>query len=96
MSEERRSVKVRIAGEEHVIRAAAEPEYTLRCAAAVDQRISEIRRLSGLAHGHRAAILAALSLVDELFQAQDELARTRRETAERADALVRTLDAALD
>ena len=46
MSPEKASVTVRIAGEEHSIRANAEPEYTKRCAKLVDDRIHEIRQFS--------------------------------------------------
>lgn len=95
MSEPRQAVTVRIAGEEHVIRASAEPEYTRLCAALVDERVAEIRRRSGLIEGHRAAILAALSLADELFQTREELDRLRSDTEGRAEALVQQLDAAL-
>jgi cell division protein ZapA len=92
MDDRRSAVTVRIAGEEHVIRANAEPEYTRRCARLVDERIAEIRSRSGLIEGHRAAILAALSLSDELFQTQEELARLRERVAATADDLARKLD----
>ena len=47
MSPEKSSVTVRIAGEEHTIRASAEPEYTKQCAKLVDDRIMDIRSKSG-------------------------------------------------
>lgn len=98
MSEEspRSSVTVRIAGEEHTIRANAEPEYTRRCAEMVDERIQRIREQAGPLETHRAAILAALSLTDELLQARSDLDRHRRELASRADNLARRLEDALD
>ena len=95
MNQPRSAVTVRIAGEEHVIRANAEPEYTRRCARVVDDRIVEIRTRSGPLEGYRAAILAALSLSDELFQALEELARLQQEISGRGEALVRRIDAAL-
>ncbi len=84
MNVEKRSVTVRIAGEEHTIRATAEPGYTRRCAKHVDDRIHEIRRQAGLIEGHKAAILAALSIADECFRAQAELDRLREDVARRA------------
>ena len=93
MSPERASVTVRIAGEEHTIRANAEPEYTKRCAKLVDDRIHEIRMQAGLIEGHKAAILAALSIADECFQAVDELAEVRTEFASRAIDLTRRIEA---
>jgi cell division protein ZapA len=95
MSDERASVTVRIAGEEHVIRANAEPTYTRKCARLVDERIQEIRSKSGLIEAHKAAILAALSIADEYFQALDELGRSRKEVASRSTSLARRLDAEL-
>lgn len=86
------AVTVRIAGEEHTIRANAEPEYTRSCARYVDERISEIRSKGALIETHKAAILAALSISDELLQARDELERVRREVTSRATSLVRRLE----
>ncbi len=96
MSDERASVTVRIAGEEHTIRANAEPAYTKKCARLVDERIQEIRSKSGLIEGHKAAILAALSIADEYFQALEELGRTRKEVVARSASLVRRLEAELE
>lgn len=89
------SVTVRIAGEEHTIRANAEPEYTRKCARLVDERISKIRSMGGLIEGHKAAILAALSIADEYFQSQEELERVRTEAATRASKLVQRIEAEL-
>ena len=96
MSGARTSVTVRIAGEEHTIRANAEPEYTRRCARLVDQRIQEIRLKSGLIEGHKAAILAALSIADELFQAEEEVERVRRDAASRTRNLAKRIEAGLE
>ncbi len=92
---DRKAVTVRIAGEEHAIRSSAPPEYTRRCARIVDERITEIRRRSGLVEGHRAAILAALSITDEFYQAREELQRLREEVARRATGLTGRIDEAL-
>lgn len=97
MSENKSSVVVvRIAGEEHAIRASAEPDYTRTCARFVDDRIAEIRSKSGLIEGHKAAILAALSITDELFQAREELEGVRTEVASRAEEMAERIGAALD
>ncbi len=89
------AVTVRIAGEEHTIRANVEPEYTRKCARLVDDRIHEIRAKSGLIEGHKAAILAALSIADEFLQAQEEAKHAREEAAGRATRLARRLAEAL-
>jgi len=92
MSADKSSVTVRIAGEEHTIRANTEPEYTKRCAKVVDDRIHQIRSNAGLMEGHKAAILAALSIADEMFQAREELELMRKEVASRATNLVRRIE----
>lgn len=96
MSVEKTSVTVSIAGEEHTIRASAEPAYTRRCAKLVDDRIHQIRLQAGLIEGHKAAILAALSIADECFQAQAELDRLRSDVVRRADALSERISTAIE
>ena len=96
MSVEKTSVTVRIAGDEHTIRASAEPAYTRRCAKLVDDRIHQIRLQAGLIEGHKAAILAALSIADECFQAQEDLAGIRQDLAARAAELSRRLQDATE
>jgi cell division protein ZapA len=88
----RTAVTVRIAGEEHTIRANVEPEYTRRCAQLVDERIREIRSRSGLLETHKAAILAALSITDELFRARDELEAAGKSVAEQASRLTAQIE----
>src|SRR5680860_1875580 len=92
---DRSAVTVRIGGEDHTIRTNAEPEYTRRCAKWVDDRITEIQDQFGTIEGHKAAILAALSITDELLQAQHELVEARDGTTRRAEALARKLEEAL-
>ncbi len=81
------SVTVRIAGEEHTIRSKAKPEYTTRCAEYLDRRMREIKKQIGLVDGHKVAILAALSITDELFQSQDARDLGDSRIAERLNAL---------
>jgi cell division protein ZapA (FtsZ GTPase activity inhibitor) len=95
MSPAKTSVTVRIAGEEHTIRASAEPEYTRKCAELVDDRIQQIRVQEGLIEGHKAAILAALSIADESFQAREELERVREDLAARALRLAERVERAV-
>ena len=91
-SPEKRAVTVRIGGEDHTIRASVEPEYTERCAKLVDDRIAEIRSQLGLIESHKAAILAALSITDELFQARIQLEELQGSVAERAEGLALQLE----
>ncbi len=95
MSADKESVTVRIAGEEHTIRSSAEAEYTKRCARYVDQRIHDIKKQVGLLEGHKAAILAALSITDEFFQAKDDLEKSGVDLASKVDGLAEALEAAV-
>ena len=88
----RTSVEVRIAGEDHIIRSNAAPEYTRSCAEIVNERIHEIKGQSGLIESHKAAILAALSLTDELLQLRQELDDLRSHLASRTDELAKQLE----
>lgn len=90
--QEKTSVTVRIAGEEHTLRSSADPEYTRRCASFLDERIREIREHSGLVEGHRAVILAALAITDRYFRTRDELEQLRREVASRSQNLTRRVE----
>ena len=95
MTGEKRAVTVRIAGEEYTIRASAEPAYTRRCAELVDDRIHQIRLQAGTIDHLKASILAALSITDELFQAEDDLKRLSSETVRRASELEGRVQAAI-
>ena len=94
MSQEtgRSSVEVRIAGEDHIIRSNAAPEYTRSCAEFVNERIHEIKDQSGLIESHKAAILAALSITDELLQLRQELDELRSHLSSRTEELAKQLE----
>ncbi|MDR0786657.1 MAG: cell division protein ZapA [Gemmatimonadota bacterium] len=78
LSPGRKSVIVEIAGERHVLRSDASPEYTGSVAAHVDAAIRSIS-LGNVLEPHRAAILAALTVTDDLFRTRSELATLREE-----------------
>jgi cell division protein ZapA len=85
-------VNVRIAGDEYTIRADATPEYTQECAAYVDGMITEILEQGSLVEAHKAAILAALAITDQLFRVRQELHAHRAETARIAAELSAELE----
>ncbi len=88
-------VTVSIGGEDHTIRANVEPEYTRKCAEWVDTRITEIKMQAGLIESHKVAILAALSITDEMFQAQAQVEEIRDSSTRRAESLVMRLEEAM-
>ncbi len=84
MKERKTVVKVRIVGEEYSIRTDASPEHTRAVADHVDVTIRAIMEGGPLTETHKAAILAALQITDELFKeraASDELAAEIRQLA---------------
>ncbi len=82
----RQSVTVEIGGERHTLRSDATAEYTQMVAAHLDSTIRAIGAGNTL-EPHKTAILAGLTITDELFRARDEIARLRAEIAERAESL---------
>ncbi|MDE2763806.1 MAG: cell division protein ZapA [Gemmatimonadota bacterium] len=66
----RTTVRVEIAGDKYTLRTDADEEYTRRCAALVDERMRAIGGESGLS-AKKTAIMAALSLSDDLLQQQE-------------------------
>ena len=80
MSETRTVVKVRIGGEEYTLRSDRPADYTQAVADYVDRTLREVQAAgAGAVESHKAAILAALAVTDELFQAQ----AAEREMADR-------------
>jgi cell division protein ZapA len=68
-------VKVRIIGEEYSIRSEAPPERVRQVADHVDRIIRQVMGGGGaVVESHRAAILAALQITDELFKAREDAA----------------------
>ena len=73
------SVTVRIGGREYSIRSDADPAYTRKCAQYVNEKMYEIRETMGSLETEKIAILAALSLADNLFQFEEDGQSTTKE-----------------
>ena len=80
MSAAKQSTRVTICGEEYTIKSETPPEHTRAVAAYVDKAIREVMGSAAVVESHKAAILAALSITDELF-------RERAGSAEMAEAM---------
>jgi cell division protein ZapA len=65
------SVKVEILGESYVLRTEAAPEHTKAVAEHLDKSIRQILSGGAVIEANRAAILAALQITSELFQARE-------------------------
>jgi cell division protein ZapA len=81
------AVRVVIGGEEYTVRSELPPEYTREVAAYLDAALKRVRDSLPMVESHKAAILAALSITDELFQAR----RGDREVAERLSSMASDL-----
>lgn len=91
MSTTKNAVRVFIGGEEFTVRSELPAEYTREVAAYLDAALKRVRDTLPMVESHKAAILAALAITDELFQARNG----DREIADRltsmADDLARLL-----
>ena len=87
MNADKMLVTVTIGGEEYTLRSDRLPEYTKAAAEHVDRALGEVRSGGKIVESHKAAILAALSITDELFQAR----KGQKEMADRLTALVADL-----
>lgn len=83
MSSAKNAVRVTIGGEELTVRSELPPEYTREVAAYLDAALKRVRDSLPSVDVQKAAILAALAITDELFQAR----RGDREIANRMTAL---------
>ncbi len=87
MNAKKTVVKVTIGGDEYTLKSDRPPEYTRAVAAHVDQALSDVQSTGTIVETHKAAILAALAITDELFQAR----RGQKEMALRLDGLAADL-----
>lgn len=92
----RNVVTLHIAGEEYAIRTDATEEYTRACAEHVDRTIRDILDGASMLQVHKAAVLAALAITDQLYQANRETDSLREGVRSRAarlsDDIARRLD----
>jgi cell division protein ZapA (FtsZ GTPase activity inhibitor) len=70
VSTTKNAVRVFIGGEEYTVRSEVPPEYTREVAAYLDAALKRVRDSLPMVESHKAAILAGLSITDELFQAR--------------------------
>ena len=87
MSDKKTVVRVKIGTEEYSLRSDRTEEYTREVAAHVDRALRDVTSSGAVVEAPKAAILAALAITDELFQAQ----RSGGEMAERLTALTASL-----
>src|SRR5205807_4108762 len=91
MSTKKHAVKVMIGGDEYTVRSDLPPEYTRDVAAYVDQALKKVLSQGPIVETHKAAILAALDITNELFQARKGEREVAARLAALADDLARLL-----
>jgi cell division protein ZapA len=87
VSGKKHSVKVTILNEEYTLRSETPPELTRAVARYLDQAIRDVMNSGNVVESNRAAILAAMRITAELFDA--------RETSKELNAAMRSLSSEL-
>ncbi len=99
MPEKPQNVQVEIFGYTYSMRAGTDPAYVKDLAAYVDAQMREIARAGGAVDSVRIAVLAAMNIADELFQARNTAGVARadieKDLQTKAQALARQLSSAL-
>ena len=90
-------VRVTIYGNEYTVRAVANPEYIKEVAAYVDERMRETElNLPGQVSPSRIAILAAMSITDELLMERRKRTQALDEIEKRAGDISVMVDEVLE
>ena len=95
MTDPGRVIQVEIHGHAYPIRSSLEPEYVMRLASYVDEKMRAAGDSAPTGDSLRLAVLAALNIADELFRYRDVARARDGELAERAGELERLLDRVL-
>jgi cell division protein ZapA len=90
-----RVIAVEIHGQRYPIRSSLDPDYVLRLAAYVDEKIKAAADSTPTGDSLRLAVLAALNVADELFRVREATRAKDSQIAERAGELERILDRVL-
>jgi cell division protein ZapA len=88
-------IPITIQGQQYPIRTSLDPDYVLRLAAFVDEKMRAASESTPSSDSLRLAVLAALNIADELFRCRDATDQRNGELAERTEELERLLDRVL-
>jgi cell division protein ZapA len=89
------SVKVKIYDQTYTVAGDLEPVYVEELAQYVDSRMREIARATNLVDSVKVAVLAALSIADELETIRRSRGDGREELRERAERCLKLVERAL-
>ena len=88
-------VPISIQGQQYPIRTSLDPEYVLRLATFVDEKMRAASDSTPSGDSLRLAVLTALNIADELFRCRDAAEQRNGQLAERTEELERLLDRVL-
>jgi len=94
--QDKKPVRVTIFGEEYALRSEMGEDYTRACAEHVDDRIQSVHVTGHIAEPHKAAILAAMQIADEMFQERSDREELAGTVHRRLHTLRRRVETALD
>jgi cell division protein ZapA len=86
------SVRVKIYDREYAFRTTGDPERLKALCASLDRRMREVAASTGSVDTLKVAVLAALSLADDLQKAKEELKKLDESVSRRSLACVSLLD----
>ena len=87
-----RQVKVTLAGQKFSVRTDARPKYVRELAAFVNEKMEEARQTGKTVTTQSLALLAAMSIADDLFQQREREAELRREIRNKSKRILRYLE----
>jgi cell division protein ZapA len=86
------SVRVKIYDRDYTLRTQGDPERLRAVCADLDKRMREVAASTGAVDTFKVAVLAAISLADDLQRSRDELAQFDASVGKRSLACVSMLD----
>jgi len=87
-----RQVKVTLAGQKFSVRTDARPKYVRELAAFVNEKMEEARQTGKTVTTQSLALLAAMSIADDLFQLRESEEELRRDIRNKSERILRYLD----
>lgn len=90
-----RVISVEIHGQRYPIRSSLDPDYVVRLATYVDQKMGVVATSTPGSDSLRMAVLAALNIADELFRMREATRAKDSQIAERASELEQLVDSVL-
>ena len=86
-------IKITIFGQEYSVKAPADPTYIKKIAEYVDTKMREVQSgFSSTQSSNRIAILSAMNITDELFNAKKQVDSESNEVEEKITSLIELID----